>query len=250
MTSRLATFRKERRHPQFEFAPARACLRELLRHRATDGGVLRGFWSSRSCSRTVSIAEVDERRAAHRARGRRVRGYDEGSSRPARERRGGEKAPEAGSAAQPGSRDRWRAPDGMVARPAHHPKRSTRRWKALWAVKTALFDEGAADVVLVPRGHLRFRPRAAAGRDRERQKPFASCEPGRERPPRSGGTREGVCPHLSRRRRRSDVSEAAEAGGAVKRIASRGWIAARRSGADEGARSIERSSRLLAVGAA
>jgi hypothetical protein len=61
------------------------------------------------CSQIGSVAEVDKRRVAHRARGRRVRGSDAGSSSPARERREGERAPEAeSSVAKP--RDRWRVP--------------------------------------------------------------------------------------------------------------------------------------------
>jgi hypothetical protein len=47
------------------------------------------FGDSWLCSRIVSIAEVDKRRVAPRARGRRVRGADDGSSPPTRERSGG-----------------------------------------------------------------------------------------------------------------------------------------------------------------
>ena len=77
---------------------------------AGDRGVVRGVRTVRRwCSRIVSVAEVDRRRAARRGQERRASGPDAGSSHPARERWGGESVPEAGSAvAKP--RDRWRAP--------------------------------------------------------------------------------------------------------------------------------------------
>jgi hypothetical protein len=136
-------------------------------------------------------------------------------------------------------------------RSAHHPSVEHSLMEGALGRETALFDEGAAEAALVPRGRLGFRPRAGAGRDRERQKPFASFEIGRERLPRSGGTRVGCLP-ASPLAGGEGVSCAKrwKLASAVKRIASRGWIAARRSGAGEGVRSTARSSRLLAVGAA
>jgi hypothetical protein len=69
-------------------------------------------------------------------------------------------------------RIRWRVPvqiDAAKARPG-----STCRWKALWAVDVAPFDEGAAEPALAlrPLGSMIWTP--APTRDRERQRSVAS----------------------------------------------------------------------------
>jgi hypothetical protein len=127
----LAASRKRRCHPQFRVAIERS---GPWKSAASAGDCWRGsaeFGDSWLCSRTVSIAEVDKRRVALRARERRVRGTDDGSSPPTRERSEGERASEAGSSvAKP--RDRWRVPVNRSDCESGTPG-STCRGKALWA---------------------------------------------------------------------------------------------------------------------
>jgi len=90
---------------------------------------------------------------------------------------------------------------------------STCRGKALRIGKVVLFDEGAAEAVLVPRKYPGRKLREAAGRDRERQRSDVSLAHGRKRQaevaPPEGGAR--ICP---RREANRAVYGSAEAGGA------------------------------------
>jgi len=90
---------------------------------------------------------------------------------------------------------------------------STCRGKALRIGKVVLFDEGAAEAVLVPRKCPGSTLREATGRDRKRQRSDVSLVHGRKRQaevaPPEGGVR--ICP---RRKANRDVYGSAEAGGA------------------------------------
>jgi hypothetical protein len=95
-----ATSDKTRSHLQpgsAHVAKAAGEVREKLSARATGRSVERGSNEPWSCSRHVSFAEVDERRPARHHPSAKSRRDRVGSSPAARERRRGEKAPEAGS---------------------------------------------------------------------------------------------------------------------------------------------------------
>jgi len=195
VTSRLAAFRKERRHPQLGFAPERVA---SSRPAASPGD----RWRGSAGFLVITVVLVDRidcrsRRAAHgpsRPRAKSPRTTTRGLAVP-RESAGAVK-----KRRKPDPRRQARGPvagsDGRSRERSPHRQRGTRRGKALWVVNTAPFDEGAAEAILVSRGSLGFRPREAAGRDRGRQNPSASFESGRERPPRSGRRPRGLLPAL------------------------------------------------------
>jgi hypothetical protein len=137
VTSRLAALRKKRCHSHVRVTAERSGPWHRLRQWATADEVMRSVGGPWLCSRIVSVAEVDERRAALHIHGRRVRGTVSGSSPRTRERTVGERVSEAGSlVAKP--RDRWRVPTNR-RKPFRKvgPPGSTHRWKALWVVKVA-----------------------------------------------------------------------------------------------------------------
>lgn len=98
-----------------------------------------------------SIAEVDERHVALRARERRAREFDGGSSRTTRERR-------AVKTCRKPTR-RWQNREiggGFPCGSRKWAAGSTRRWKASWVAEAALFDEGAAESALASRKRSRL----------------------------------------------------------------------------------------------
>jgi hypothetical protein len=113
-------------------APECACPHGRARDGARDRRSRFGR-SDRSCSRTVLIAEVDER---HLAFYRTVTGLVSPMWR-------GERVPGAGSRRQ--SRENG---GGFPAKSAQAGGGSTRRWKALWSVEAVVFDETAVEAGL------------------------------------------------------------------------------------------------------
>lgn len=153
--------------------------------------------------------------------------HENGSSPSARECRRGERASEAGSSvAKP--RDRWRVPTNQSRRESGTTREQPVEGRRFGSGKSSSFDERVAEAILAPRkrsGH-----RVAAGRDRERQRSDVSLVHGRKSqaevasPPR-------LCPDLgSRKANENRVRTDRSWRRAVKRVPSRGWIAARRSG--------------------
>jgi hypothetical protein len=118
----------------------------------------------RSCSWTVLIAEVDERRLACY---RMVTGLVSPLWR-------GERAPEAGSRRQ--SRD---SGGGFPVMSAQAGGGSTRRWKALWPVEAVVFDETAVEAGLA----------SGEGRHGESQAGGCRVRQGRQRLRRQLGSR-------------------------------------------------------------
>ena len=96
------------------------------------------------------------------------------------------------------------------------------RWKALWVGEVVHFDEWPAEAILVLREHTDLRIRITSGRDRERQRSFASLVHGRKRQAKvalpKGGARSCLTPpappKAEQEEERGCVRESAEAGGA------------------------------------
>jgi hypothetical protein len=101
-------------HPQLRAAIERSWSRDRLHRRATAGEVMRGSGHPWSCSRDrIDCRSRQAARGPSRPRAKSPRNTSNGSSHSARERRRGERAPEAGSSvAKP--RDRWRVPSKPV----------------------------------------------------------------------------------------------------------------------------------------
>jgi hypothetical protein len=209
--SRLAASRKRRRHPQLRVAIERSRPRDWLHQWATADEVLRSYGDSWLCSRVVSIAEVDKRRVAPRARGRRVRGADDGSSPPTRERSGRRKS--VGSRIDGGKAARSVAGSRKSEQPRKRcPWEHLSRKGALgWESRPSL-TRGAVEAALVLRGTPGFR--MASGHDRERQRSSANTE-ARPTTPGQCGAAHGRPPALRQSRdERCDVCTMAKAGGA------------------------------------
>jgi hypothetical protein len=153
--------------------------------------------------------------------------HDDGSSPSARECRRGERASEAGSsAAKP--RYRWRVPTKPVGPRERQDQGATCRGKALRIGKVILLDERVVEAVLAPRKRPGYR--MAAGRDRERQRSDVSLAHGRKSQAEVASPAR-LCPDLASRKADEDrVRTDRSWRRAVKRVPSRGRIAARWSG--------------------
>jgi hypothetical protein len=177
VTSRLAALRKGRSHPQLRAAIERSWSREWLHLRATVGEVMRGFGDpgcargsyrlQKSTSGAWPLTPGDEESPDHERR----------SSSSARERWRGERASEAGSSvAKP--RDRWRVPS--------KPEGSRERIFLGTLVEERRSGSGKSSSLTRGRQKrswffvsvIRPIPGGIAGRDRERQRSFASSAHG------------------------------------------------------------------------
>jgi len=153
--------------------------------------------------------------------------HDDGSSPSARERRRGERAPEAGSSvAKP--RDRWRVPSKPVGLRERRYLGAPVEGRRFGSGKSSSLTRGRRKRSWLLESVRVFR--IAAGRDRERQRSDVSLVHGRksqaEVVPPEGGARHPP----SRKARRSRARIGRSWRRAVKRAPSRGWIAARWSG--------------------
>ena len=163
-----------RSHPQVATAE-RSQRDEWQRSRATVSEVVRGSGGPWSCSRVVSIAEVDRRRVALHGSGDEEFPDTRMGLAPPRESVG-----EVKERRKPGRRRQSRETGGgfpPIGRVARAPRLgSSCRGKTLWAVDAVLFDVGPVEAILVLRDDPGLGPDDRAGSDRERQRSNASPE--------------------------------------------------------------------------
>jgi hypothetical protein len=194
------------------FASECTCLHRRARDGARDGqSRLRRF--DRSCSWTVLIAEVDERRlACHRM----VTGLVSPLWR-------GERAPEAGSRRQ--SRD---SGGGFPVMSAQAGGGSTRRWKALWSVEAVVFDETAVEAGLASGEGRRGASQAGGRRVRQGRQRLRRQLGSRSKTPWPGDTAGGAVDRGTRQDRAVSRSRHARGKTRVSRretmcVESRSW---------------------------